>query len=30
MTRAWAPWLCLAAPDGTVQEVSFTGDEGHL
>ena len=25
-----APWRCLVANDGTVQEVSFTGDEGKL
>lgn len=25
-----APWKCLVSSDGSVQEVSFTGDEGSL
>ncbi|MCB1489022.1 MAG: hypothetical protein KDJ88_16395 [Bauldia sp.] len=25
-----APWKCLVSNDGTVQEISFTGDEGAL
>jgi hypothetical protein len=27
---ATAPWRCLAANDGTVEEVMFTGSEGFL